>query len=90
MPTLKSIQASPKHEAIYQEACDFLKGLCERNPDLRTVEIVAIIGRMGGYCLAMCYPNERDLTRQIVIENMDRACAQMAPADGIDGQAGRA
>lgn len=66
-------------EAFYQAICAEMQRQCRRFPKIRTIEIIAMLGRMSGYCVAMCYPDERDLVRATLIENMDRATSETAP-----------
>jgi hypothetical protein len=71
---------TPEHEAFYQECVAGMQKACERHPNIRNAEIIAILGRMVGYCIAMCYPDERDLARHSAIVNMDMATKDVAPS----------
>lgn len=94
---IKSVKASatvhtatPEMEAVYKDAAIFMQTLCARHPTIRTIEILAILGRMCGYAAATCFPAERDLAKQTVIENMNMACLELAPVDGPSGPVGHA
>lgn len=80
--------ASRDEERFYQAICADLQRQCRRFPKIRNIEIIAILSRMLGYCIAMCHPDERDLARATAIGNMDQATADVAQ-DG-PSTAGRA
>lgn len=85
-----TVSATPQMEAIYKDVAAHLQTVCAKNPNLRSIDIIAILGRMQGYALATCFPNERDLARQTAIMNMDIACEEVAQIDGPQGPVGRA
>jgi hypothetical protein len=58
-----------------------VQAACQRHPQVRTLEVIAALGRAAGYAIAMCYPDERDLARKTLVENVDQAVADVA-ADG--------
>src|ERR1017187_1696028 len=70
--------ATPAHEAIYQDVIAALQASMKRHGDIRNIEIIALLGRMVGYCVALCYPDERDLARLTAIENLDATVRQVA------------
>jgi hypothetical protein len=74
-----------KHEALKDEMAEALKVICAKHPEIRNIEIIAVLGRVAGYCVAMCFPDERDLARQTAIMNLDAAVrdvAQDGPSTG--------
>lgn len=75
---LKTVAADEKIERFYQTMVKHMLRECERDKSLRNLEIIATLGRMTGYCIAACHPMERDLVRQIAIENIDRATKDVA------------
>ena len=79
MSRVRVVTATPAHEAFYQEMCRALKMYCDRHPEIRNFEIIAVLGRMAGTCIAMAYPDERDLARQMAIVNLDQAVEDLAP-----------
>jgi len=70
--------ATPDMEQCYQEMVAAIGKLTVRYPSIRNIELIALIGRMAGYCVAMCFPDERDLARQTAIENLDHAVSDVA------------
>jgi imidazoleglycerol phosphate dehydratase HisB len=66
---------------------------CRRDDSIRNIEIIACLGRMLGYCIAMAFPDERDLARQTAIVNMDQATADVAQhlptRPGVDQTGGK-
>lgn len=84
----RTLRAEQKHEDFYQAAAAWLRDECARRPDIRNIEIIACLGRMAGYCVAMAFPDERDLARKTMIENMDQATADVAqggpPRPGVN------
>lgn len=81
-------KATPDHEAFFEAMCDAMKSHCDAHPELRNIEVIAILGRLAGYCIAMCYPDERDLARATAVTNMDKGTADVA--SGGPPTAGRA
>ena len=79
MPQGRTIRASSAHEAFYQDAAKALKKVTDRHRGIRTIEVIACLGRMLGYTVAMCGPDERDLARLTAVENMDQATADLVP-----------
>lgn len=75
---MRTVKTSAEHEAFYQATVAGMRAACVRYPNIRNIEIIAILGRMAGYCIAMCFPAERDLARKMLIENVDRAVAETA------------
>lgn len=73
MAQFKAVPAEDKIERFYQKMIGHMKRECDRDKSLRNLEIIATLGRLIGYCIAMCYPQERDLVRQMAIENIDKA-----------------
>lgn len=71
------VKASPELEAFYQDAMRSLQAASERHKDIKTLHVLAALGRAAGYALAMCYPDERDLAEKTVVENMRQACADV-------------
>lgn len=76
MPRL--MKATAEHEAFYQEVVAGMQVACKRHPSIRTIEIIATLGRMTGYCVAACFPDERDMARQIALTNIDQAVTDVA------------
>lgn len=74
----RTVQATPDMEAAYQEVMAGLKRACDRFPSIRTLEVIALLSRATGYCVAACYPDERDLARATAIENIDQAVKDTA------------
>lgn len=70
---LKTIEASKDHEAFYQEVCAAMQLSCKHYPSIKNLDIIACLGRMTGYCVAMCFPSERDVARTTAIVNLDQA-----------------
>lgn len=81
MSRTRQIPASPAVEAFYQDAMTSLQAACRRHPHVRNLEVMAALARAAGYCIAMCHPDERDLARVTVIENVDAGTAAVA----VDG-----
>lgn len=75
---MKAVKADDRIERLYQSLIKAMKRECDRDKSIRNVEIIATLGRAAGYCIAACYPNERDLARAMAIENMDRATKDVA------------
>jgi len=71
-------QATAEHEAFYQEICAEMQQACKRHPTIRNLEIIACLARMLGYCIAACYPDERDIARHTAIVNTDQATTDVA------------
>jgi hypothetical protein len=80
--------ASPEVESCYQSMVEHLAELSRRHPDMRNVEIIAVLAKTVGYCIAMCEPDERDLARAMAIANIDGAAREVAQT--IGGAAGHA
>ena len=78
-----------KHEEdIYMSLVLEIKKKCDEYPEIRNVEIIGILGRVTGYCVAMCYPDERDIARATAIVNMDTAISDTAsPGPSTAGNA---
>lgn len=74
-PVLKT---NPEFDAFYTEVCTAMAGAAKKHPSIRNIEIIGILGRMTGYCVAMCHPDERDLARQTAIVNLDKAVEDAA------------
>jgi hypothetical protein len=72
------MKTNAEHEAFKDEMIAEMKRACERHPSIRTMEIIAVFGRLAGYCVAMCYPDERDIARQTAIVNLDQAVSDVA------------
>lgn len=65
------VRATPEHEACYQELIAVIRKWADQNPSVQNKDILAMLGRAAGYCVAMCLPNERLRARDIAIKNMD-------------------
>lgn len=76
-------KATPEHEAFYQDAIDGVRAAIDRHPNIRTLEVLAVLGRAAGYAVAMCNPDERDLATATVMENLKIALADVG-APGPD------
>ena len=81
----RTYAASPALEAFYQDAMAGFKAAIDKHSasaDIRTLEVIAALGRAAGYAIAACYPDERDLARKTLDENVSQAIrdtAQDAP-----------
>ena len=71
-PGFKSVPADERIERFYQRMAAHMKRECDRDKSLRNIEVNATLGRLCGYCIALCYPQERDLVRALAIENIDK------------------
>lgn len=70
--------SEPKHEAFFQQMCADMKRHCDLHPELKNIDVIAVLGRLTGYCIAMAFPDERDLARATAIANMDHGTADVA------------
>lgn len=68
---LRRIPAKPEHEAFYQGMVAALTVECKKSPQMTNLEIIAVMGRLIGYCVGMCFPNERAHARSTAVENID-------------------
>ena len=75
---IRQVTPSPDHKRFYDEATSTLQKLVAKYPQVRTLEIIAMFGQMAGICVAACYPDERDMARAVLIENMDQRCSEVA------------
>lgn len=91
-PDGRRLPATAQHEAFYREATRAIAQLARRYPAVRTIEIIAVLGRAAGYAVAMCHPHERDLARETALRNLDLAVADLVAAmpPAPDGPAGTA
>jgi hypothetical protein len=71
-------RATPEMEQFYAEAMAAVQVVIKKYPNIRTKEVIAMLARATGYAIAGCYPDERDLARQMAIENMDMGTAHVA------------
>jgi hypothetical protein len=87
----KMTPANSDQEQFYQDVVHGFKRACKKHPKMRNMEIIAVTGRLIGYCIAMCFENERDLARKTAIINMDVAVEQVGmtgpTAQGPEGHA---
>ena len=74
---LKSRRASAEEERYWQESMAALSAVTKRYPNITVLEVLAMLGRAAGYSLAACFPTERDLARECVINNMDSGLADL-------------
>lgn len=75
---IRRTPANEEHEAIFQELVAQAAICCQAHPSVKNIELIAILARTVGYCIALCLPDERDLARETAIVNIDQATADAA------------
>jgi hypothetical protein len=75
----KYIPASPELEAFYSESLSSIAAIARKHGDkAKVIDMVQVLAKGVGMLLCACFPNERDLARQIAIENIDEAVKRHA------------
>lgn len=65
------VTATEDEERCFREIVAVLKKWADTDPKIQNRHVMAMLGRMAGYCIAMCLPAERKLARRIVDLNID-------------------
>ena len=65
---------------FYQDLVAHMGTLTEKYPSLRLLEIIAIMARATGYCIAMSEPEVQEMMRKMAVENIDRVIKEQMAA----------
>jgi hypothetical protein len=76
----RTVSPSERHRAFYADALTALQRVIRDYPEIRNLEIIALFGQAAGTCIAMAYPDERDLARATAIENLDARLRELGAA----------